>query len=91
VGSIAKRNIHCVLSDVAEGMITGWSSNDRRADKPALLAHRSLCALHSNPGNRGMQKDMPNGDIDQNLSRDRDIVARRCPILHVAKPSPWLT
>jgi hypothetical protein len=45
----------------------GRSRNDRRADKPplSLIEHsRSFCALRSNSGNRGMQKDMPNGAID---------------------------
>jgi hypothetical protein len=31
----------------------------------SLVKHsRALCALHSNSGNRGMQKDMPDSDID---------------------------
>jgi hypothetical protein len=45
----------------------GQSRNNQRADKPplSLIEHsRSPCALHSNSGNRGMQKDMPNGDMD---------------------------
>jgi hypothetical protein len=44
----------------------GQSRNDQRADKPPLsiIEHScSLCALHSNSGNRGMQKDMPKDDI----------------------------
>jgi len=31
----------------------------------SLVEHsRALCALHSNSGNRGMQKNMPDSDID---------------------------
>ena len=37
ISSIAKRNIHCVLSDVAEGMITGFGIHSYILGLDAML------------------------------------------------------
>jgi 3-dehydroquinate dehydratase II len=37
ISSIAKRNIHCVLSDVAEGVITGFGMHSYILGLDAML------------------------------------------------------
>src|SRR4051794_13593468 len=45
ISNIAKRNIHCVLSDAAEGMITGFGMNNVGRISAAYSAVHPLLAL----------------------------------------------